>query len=302
MRFPAKQYTTRCVTRLKQAGARIDRRARWTLVPLVVAIVIFVTPIWSAAVRFTSFDDAHPDSLRVPVLVYHTIAPIHPGQSAEQRQLTVDTATFRQQMSYLAANRYNVIRMSTLIDALQGNGTVPPQSVVITFDDGWLTQYDNALPILQQMHFTATFFVITKQIGRGSKYMGLDQVKALQRAGMTIASHSRTHPNLTKASDARLRDEIEGSRQDLQQMLGVSADVFAYPYGAWNRHVAAVAEKAGYRAARAYPGGAWNDATERYAMRSVLATDDMSAFVREVGVPLVATRASPGQVAAVGRR
>ena len=119
--------------------------------------------------------------------------------------------------------------------------------------------------------------------------MGLDDLKELQRAGMTIASHSRTHPNLTKVSDSQLREEVLGSRQDLQKMLGVAPDLFAYPYGSWNRRVAAAVQAAGYRAARAYPGGAWNDVTDRYALHSVLATGDMAAFERALeqpGLPL----------------
>ena len=279
MKFTAKQYATRSIARLRQAGARIDRRTRWTLVPLLL-MLIFSAPIWSAASRFRSAAPARPDSLRVPILVYHSIAPTHPGQSAEQRLLDVDTATFRRQMRYLAANRYHVISLGMLLDALQGRGSLPPRSVVITFDDGWLSQYEHALPVLEQMHFTATFFVITLQVGRGSMYMGLDDLKELQRAGMTIASHSRTHPNLTRVSDAQLREEVLGSRQDLQKMLGAAPDLFAYPYGSWNKRVAAAVQAAGYRAARAYPGGAWNDATDRYALHSVLATGDMDAFER----------------------
>ena len=124
-------------------------------------MLIFSAPIWSAAARFRSAAPAHPDSLRVPILVYHSIAPSHPGQTAEQRLLDVDTAMFRRQMSYLAANRYNVIPLGMLLDALQGGGSLPPRSVVITFDDGWLSQYEHALPVLEQMHFTATFFVIS---------------------------------------------------------------------------------------------------------------------------------------------
>ncbi len=288
MKYTAKQYAARSIARLRQAGARIDRRTRWTLVPLLL-MLIFSAPIWSAASRFRAAAPAHPDSLRVPILVYHSIAPAHAGQSTEQRLLDVDTALFRRQMSYLAANRYNVIPLGMLLDALQGQGSLPPRSVVITFDDGWLSQCEHALPVLEQMHFTATFFVITLQVGRGSMYMGLDDLKTLQRAGMTIASHSRTHPNLTKVSDAELREEVLGSRQDLQKMLGVAPDLFAYPYGSWNRRVAAAVQAAGYRAARAYPGGAWNDVTDRYALHSVLATGDMAAFERALeqpGLPL----------------
>jgi peptidoglycan/xylan/chitin deacetylase (PgdA/CDA1 family) len=192
-------------------------------------IVIITVPIWSAAVRLTSLESTPADSLRVPILVYHSIAPARPGWSAEQRLLDVDPATFQRQMSYLAANGYTVIPLETLVDVLQGHGSAPPRAVVITFDDGWLTQYQNALPVLEEMHYTATFFVITQQVGRGTMYMGVDELKTLQRAGMTIAAHTRTHPNLTKLGDAQLRDEVLGSRQDLQKMLGLTADLFAYP-------------------------------------------------------------------------
>jgi peptidoglycan/xylan/chitin deacetylase (PgdA/CDA1 family) len=289
MKDTAKRYTQRCATLLRQGAARIDRRARWTLVPLLV-IVILWTPIWSAAARFTSLVSASSDSLRVPILVYHSVAPTHPGQTDEQRLLDVDPAVFQRQMMYLAANKYTVIPLSTLVAALQGHANLPARAVVLTFDDGWLTQYQNALPILEQMHFTATFFVITRQVGMGPKYMGVDELKALQRAGMTIASHTRTHPKLVSVSDSQLHDEVFGSRQDLQKMLGITSDLFAYPYGSWNKRVEAAVQDAGYQSARAFGGGSWNDASDRFSLHSVPATDDMAAFERELGVQVVAVR------------
>ena len=289
MRDTAKKYTRRCVALLRQGAARVDRRARWTLGPLFV-IVILAAPVWSAAVRFSSGTSAAPDSVRVPILVYHRVAPTHDGQSAQQRLLGVDPATFQRQMTFLAENKYTVISLGTLVDAIQGHGSLPARPVVITFDDGWKSQYVSALPVLEQMHFTATFFVITRQVGKGAAYMTLDELKALQQAGMTIASHSRTHPDLVKVSDSQLEDEMVGSRDDLQKMLGVTTELFAYPYGSWDKRIAAAAEYAGYRAARAYPGGSWNDDSKRFKLRSVLATDDMVAFERELRTPVVAAR------------
>jgi len=233
----------------------------------------------------------------VPILVYHSVAPTHPGQNKEQRLLDVDTAMFRQQMYYLVANKYNVVPLSAVVDAIQGRGSVKPNSVAITFDDGWLSQYQNALPILEQLHFTATFFIITRQVGLGTAYMGLDQLKALQRAGMTIASHTQTHPDLSKLSVAQLRNEVVGSRQDLQRMLGVNTDLIAYPYGCWSNRVAAAVKAAGYRAARALGGGISNGSSDEYALHSVLATDDMDAFVRGLHGSLIAARAATMQVA-----
>jgi len=284
MKYTARRYTERCVTLLRKSAARIDRRARWTLVPLL-AIVIFWAPMWTAALRFRSHPATAAEPLWAPILVYHTIASAQAGESALRRQLTVDPAIFQQQMTYLADNKYTVISLETLIDALEGQRSLPARAVVITFDDGWLSQYQNALPILERMHFTATFFVITKQVGRGSMYMSVDDVRALQAAGMTIAAHSRTHPNLVDVTDAQLRDEVLGSRQDLQKMLGITTEIFAYPYGSWNKRVEAAVQDAGYHAARAYPGGSWNSSADRFALHSILATNDMAAFERDLRVP-----------------
>jgi peptidoglycan/xylan/chitin deacetylase (PgdA/CDA1 family) len=287
--------------RLRQAVARFDRRTRWTLGPLL-AILILSVPLWSAATHLRSGALARAAPVVVPILVYHSIAPTHPGQSTEQRLLDVDTATFRQQMLYLVANKYTVVPLGAVVDAIQGHGSVPPNSVAITFDDGWLSQFDNALPILEQLHFTATFFIITHQVGEGALFMGLGDLKALQREGMTIASHTRTHPDLDKVSDAQLRDEVAGSRQDLQKMLGAAPDLIAYPYGAWSKHVASVVQGAGYRAARALGGGIANTAGDRYALHSVLATDDMAAFERDLRGSLVGARSATMRVATSSRR
>ena len=224
------------------------------------------------------------DSLRVPILVYHSIAPHHPGQTAEQRQLDVDTAAFREQMSYLVAHKFNVISLDKLVDALDGRATIPEHAVVITFDDGWEDQYERAFPILRQLGLTATFFVYSAAISVDGASMTWEQVRELQDAGMTIGCHSRTHPMLT-AADVNLHAEVETSREDIQRNLGTRPDLFAYPYGAWDARVADAVRAAGYRAARAFPGGAWNTPADLFALHAVLVTDDMEAFEREIGPP-----------------
>jgi len=296
VKYSPKHIATRSVKRCWQTVARLDRRTRWTLGPLLV-LLIFSVPLWSAASRLRSYVSADAGPVVVPILVYHSVAPTHPGQNKEQRLLDVDTAMFRQQMYYLVANKYNVVPLSAVVDAIQGHGSVKPNSVAITFDDGWLSQYQNALPILEQLHFTATFFIITRQVGLGTAYMGLDQLKALQRAGMTIASHTQTHPDLSKLSVAQLRNEVVGSRQDLQRMLGVNTDLIAYPYGCWSNRVAAAVKAAGYRAARALGGGISNTSATEYSLHSVLATDDMAAFVRDLHGSLIGARDAAMQVA-----
>ena len=133
------------------------------------------------------------DSLRVPILVYHSVMPHHPGQTREQRVLDVDDSVFVKQMQYLANDGYHVVPLGALVDALEGKAALPRQPVVLTFDDGWKNQFRHAFPILRRFGVTATFFVFTAPIGTDDKVMTWKDLAALQAAGMTIGSHTRTH-------------------------------------------------------------------------------------------------------------
>jgi len=223
-----------------------------------------------------------PDSLRVPILVYHSIAPHHPGQTTDQRELDVDPAVFHAQMSYIAQAKHPVVSLSSLVDAIEGRGTLPARAVVITFDDGWQSQYEDAFRVLKQYGFTATFFIYTNAIGNGPAFMTWDEVEEMQKAGMTIGAHSRTHPELTKRG-VSLAKEIDGSRDDIQRNLGTTPDLFAYPYGDWDDRVAAAVRAAGFRAARGMGDGPLNTHATLYALKCVLTTDDMPAFEHALG-------------------
>ena len=221
------------------------------------------------------------DSIRVPILVYHSVMPHHPGQTAEQRVLDVSDSVFVAQMRYLIDGGYHVVSFAALVDALEGRDTLPNRAVVLTFDDGWENQYSHAFPILRRFGLTATFFVFTTPIGKDKKVMTWDQLRALQAAGMTIGSHTRTHPILPDYH-AALHNEVAMSRADIEQHLGRAPDFFAYPFGAWDSLSAAWARTAGYRAARTYRGGAWNAPSDLYHLRAVPVTDNMQAFERAV--------------------
>lgn len=232
------------------------------------------------------------DSLRVPILVYHSVMPHHPGQTAEQRVLDVSDSVFVAQMRYLVDGGYHVVSFAALVDALEGRDTLPNRAVVLTFDDGWENQYHHAFPILRRFGLTATFFVFTTPIGTDPKLMTWDQLRELQGAGMTIGSHTRTHPILPDYH-AALHNEVAMSREDIKQHLGRAPDFFAYPFGAWDAQSAAWARTAGYRAARAYRGGAWNAPSDLYHLRAVPVTENMQAFERAVsgeGPSVVAQR------------
>lgn len=125
--------------------------------------------------------------------------------------------------------------------------------VCIFFDDGYVNQYEVALPILLKYNFKATFGIITDYIGKGRdlmKYMSVSQIEELARDGMDIASHTKTHVDLTTISEQQMHNEIFESKQALENM-GFVVNTLVYPYYAWNEKAVAYAIAADYTCARA---------------------------------------------------
>src|SRR5262245_52179312 len=129
---------------------------------------------------------------KVPILVYHHIKLISDG-SRGLRRMTVTAEVFGQQMKFLHDNGYHVISFSDVADYFEKGHELPTLPVIISFDDGWVTQYENALPFLMQYHFPATFFVVTDYIGHRN-FFSWPQLQTLLTEGMKIGSHSRSHP------------------------------------------------------------------------------------------------------------
>ena len=231
-----------------------------------------------------------PDSVYVPILVYHGIFPHHPGQTPEQIEYDVSPENFEAQMTYLRDSGYRVISLVSLVDALTKGDTVPAKSVVITFDDGSENQYVHAFPILKKFCFTATFFVYPAPIVAGhSGFMSFEQLRELQKAGMTIESHTRTHPRLTAIKNVLGVDGFEwqfkGSKTVLEKELGTTVDIVAFPFGLHNALSDSVMKAVGYRAARGFPAGGWNSKSTIFALKAFEITDNMRSFKTKLTPP-----------------
>jgi peptidoglycan/xylan/chitin deacetylase (PgdA/CDA1 family) len=194
----------------------------------------------------------------VPVLVYHQLT------RTRSTKMAVLQSEFELQMAYLKRNRYQVITLDQFVDFLEFKGQVPERAVVITFDDGWASTSSIALPILQKYGYKATLFVTMRLIGTDKKALTWKQVKALEDSGVIdVQCHTRTHPNLADPEERDLKgyldflnDEMIASRDVLKKQVGKSCRYLAYPYGATNHLVVALAQKAGYRAAFTVDRGA----------------------------------------------
>ncbi len=248
-------------------------------------------PVAAEAEPFTTPDtDLHQPSVqpeqpappekrktKVPILVYHHIRLTYDG-SPGLRRMTVTAEVFGQQMKFLQDSGYHVITFSDVADYLEQGRELPTLPVIISFDDGWVSQYENALPFLLQYRFPATFFVVTNYIGHRG-FISWPQLQTLLTEGMKIGSHSRSHPRLTKITDpALLWDQIYNSKAILESQLEVPVAEFAYPYGAYNTTAAEMVRAAGYRVGRGCCSGVAHTSTDIFALRAVMVPNDLTKF------------------------
>ena len=203
----------------------------------------------------------------IPILMYHNIG--EPPGGASLRNLYVRTGAFARQMWLLKLLGYKGLSMSAAMPYLRGEKS--GRVAVITFDDGYLDTLEQALPILNNVGFSATCYVVSSRTGEHNDWdaaalnvrkqlMTAAQLKAWQAAGMEVGAHSRTHPHLPKCTDDELKAEIAGSKADLEALTGAPVTQFCYPYGDLDARVADAVRTAGYSAAtttqrgRARPG------------------------------------------------
>ncbi len=119
--------------------------------------------------------------------------------------------------------------------------------VAVSFDDGDAGQVAHAFPALAARDMTATFFVTTSWVGRPG-FVSWDQLREMKAAGMSVQSHSHTHPFLSELDASALREELRASKGALDEALEQATDSIALPGGDFPRHrLRYVLEAAGYR-------------------------------------------------------
>lgn len=219
------------------------------------------------------FDPRKGERVLPLILLYHHIAPVENiPQSADRVRdegwaFTHSPEAFEFQLRELRRRAYRFVSLGQLVDGIQATGREGHDSVAVTFDDGWIDNYTFAAPLLKKLGVPATFFVTTAHLQEGRQEparMNCAQLREMAAQGLTIGSHTRTHPDLTRISDGAAREEIAGSKADLERVLGISVDFLADPGGAFNTRVAVLARQAGYRAACSVLGPKGNDFSSLY--------------------------------------
>lgn len=209
-------------------------------------------------------------TLKVPILMYHYISEPPPDSDIYRVDLSVSPDAFRQQMAYLSENGYTPVDLNTLSLAIVNRATLPEKPVILTFDDGYSDIYENAFPILQEVGFEGTFFVITEFIDQKREgYLTWEMVEEMSRAGQRIESHSKTHPDLALKSRDGLIYELLGSQETIAAHTGIRPRYLCYPAGSYNDDVIQILKELDYWGAVTTQSGTWHGFDDRFEWRRV---------------------------------
>lgn len=212
-----------------------------------------MTSSFSEASKVVKTTNATP----IPILVYHQIADA-PKKGAPFRGLYVSPAAFARQMALLKMLGYNGLSMTDLQPYLRDEKA--GKVVGITFDDGYLNNLTNALPILQKQGFTSTCYVVDGLLGQTNVWdeqigiaqtplMTVEQLLQWQAGGQEVGAHTQNHVDLSQTEAVNAQREITDSKSSLEQMLGKRIQHFCYPYGKFTGSHADMVSEAGYETA-----------------------------------------------------
>src|SRR6267143_753326 len=185
----------------------------------------------------------------------------------------ITPAAFEAQMKQLKDAGITVISMQDLLAWKRGEKNIPPRCAVISFDDGWKSQYEVAWPIMKKYGYPFTMFIYTEGVRGGALGGGgaitWEQLADMRDNGVDIEAHSATHQDLREGHTIMLastggkktrtkltgpqyeqwvQNEVVGCKQLLEQRLGIKINCFAVPFGNYNEHVKELARNAGYEA------------------------------------------------------
>ncbi len=185
---------------------------------------------------------------RVPILMYHYVSEPAPDADVYRKDLSVTPAQFESHLQALRDAGYQSIPLADLLSYLAtGQPELPANGVVLTFDDGYVDNYENAFPLLKKYGFMATLFIITDFVDmQRPGYASWEQLAEMHAAGIDIGSHSRDHADLAGRDVDFLVWQALGSRQMIESRLGFTPRLFCYPAGRYDDLTIQVIRSADY--------------------------------------------------------
>ena len=227
-----------------------------------IALIVVGLGFYHSQAQTVDEISAIADGPKILVLNYHQI-------DNKANPLSVSPANFEAQMKFLVDSGCITITPDELYAGINGEIELPPKPVLITFDDGYIDNYTNAFPILKKYNLHATIFIIPSFTSVYPGYMTWEQLKEMEANGITIESHTLTHPKLEELPDDEIRSELLNSKNLLEENLGHPIEFLAYPTGTYNLHIAGIAQDAGYKGAFTIKYGVVDRGSNFFALERV---------------------------------
>ncbi len=189
----------------------------------------------------------------VPILVFHKIGPVPPDSRYPRNSVRAEQ--FDALLKSLKGAGYEGIGFAQYLAHRRGEATLPRKPIILTFDDGYRSNADIAVPIMRTHGFTATIFVIPGLLGQTNRWdadepqeplLSADEVRALHAEGFSFGSHTLTHARLTAVAPDRALHELRASREALEALLGEPVTTICYPWAQHDAGVRRLAREAGY--------------------------------------------------------
>jgi peptidoglycan/xylan/chitin deacetylase (PgdA/CDA1 family) len=298
-------YLTELPEDLKLKRAAAARRRRWrrrlalaALVAVVGAIVALVATSLggeegsqpaTTAPQATQPPDVTPDRAApaypahwephpgpVPVLEYHAIETPTTGEAFPE--LFVEPQDFEAQIQWLDEQGFEAVTLHQVEEAWYEEGRLPPAPIVISFDDGYPSQYESAFKVLERLEWPG----VLNLLARGSELSDAEAQSMLD-AGWELASKATTNVDLTTVDSTTLEREVAGSRRILRRRFRVPVNNFCYPLGSFDTTVISAVHRAGYVGAQTeIPGVA--DAAHPYMIDriEILLSDGLAGFISKL--------------------
>lgn len=213
---------------------------------------------------------------RATILMYHILDRPRAEQEAKYCCLP---ERFAQQMAWIAESHHPV-SLDTLLAGLNGQADLADNAIAITFDDGFASTFEHAMPVLTRLRIPATMFMVAGRIGGDNDWMhrrgmpqralmDATQLREMHAADITIGSHTLTHPKLPECEPGQLSREIADSKSRLEDILSHPVQHFAYPYGLYEDTTRRMVEENGYLSACSTRSGFNNRETDRFELRRI---------------------------------
>jgi len=224
---------------------------------------------------------------RIPALLYHRIrrdSDEHAGRLDKEPVFVVLESDFRRQMEYLKEAGYTTITLDDYYAYRMGEKPLPEKPVLVTFDDGYRSNYEYAYPVLKELGQKATIFVTTDPNSHVfdpyrefDAHLTPEQIKEMSDSGViSIQSHGVTHRPLAELGEQEIEWELRESKRYLEELTGKQVNFLALAGAIYDKRPRRIAKQVGYLGVFTGFKGSMNGRSDMYCLRRLVVERDFT--------------------------